>query len=201
MMKISCNSLLNDVLQCLILTNHQLGGIVVPNDGLCHMDENGRYTHSTIQVSQSFVSIDESISGLHWSANHSSPLVSQSLVSIVRPITGLHWSANRWSPFVYQLLTSIGHQSLVFFSQSITDLHWSANHWSSLVSQSYVSVGFAKLAIIVLCNPRCRTTRQLCRLNRNSRKVKWIWYSLSLIKSWKRTKSWADFSKVPWSGS
>lgn len=27
----------------------QLGGIVKPNDGYCHMDVHGKYTHSTIQ--------------------------------------------------------------------------------------------------------------------------------------------------------
>jgi protocadherin alpha len=32
----------------LTLTDLQLGGIVRPNDGKCHMDSKGEYTHSTI---------------------------------------------------------------------------------------------------------------------------------------------------------
>jgi protocadherin alpha len=28
---------------------HQLGGIIEPNDGECHLDEDGIYTHSTLQ--------------------------------------------------------------------------------------------------------------------------------------------------------
>ena len=27
----------------------KLGGIVTPNDGICHMDEKGVYTHSSLQ--------------------------------------------------------------------------------------------------------------------------------------------------------
>jgi protocadherin alpha len=27
----------------------QLGGIIEPNDGMCHLDEYGMYTHSTLQ--------------------------------------------------------------------------------------------------------------------------------------------------------
>ena len=32
----------------------KLGGIVTPNDGLCHMDNKGVYTHSTLQVKRTF---------------------------------------------------------------------------------------------------------------------------------------------------
>lgn len=28
---------------------HQLGGIIEPNDGQCHLDQDGMYTHSTLQ--------------------------------------------------------------------------------------------------------------------------------------------------------
>jgi protocadherin alpha len=37
---------------CILVTFifvHQLGGIIEPNDGECHLDEDGRYTHSTLQ--------------------------------------------------------------------------------------------------------------------------------------------------------
>ncbi len=32
-----------------ILGDGKLGGIVTPNDGHCHMDEKGVYTHSSLQ--------------------------------------------------------------------------------------------------------------------------------------------------------
>ena len=39
----------------------QLGGIVKPNDGLCHMDREGSYTHSTTQDYPSVSQINQKV--------------------------------------------------------------------------------------------------------------------------------------------
>ena len=33
-----------------IAMDGKLGGLVLPNDGLCHLNQTGFYTHSTVQV-------------------------------------------------------------------------------------------------------------------------------------------------------
>lgn len=43
--------MLDGIVLCIFVTIflHQLGGIIEPNDGECHLDEDGMYTHSTLQ--------------------------------------------------------------------------------------------------------------------------------------------------------
>jgi len=44
--------LLDGIVLCIFVTFiflHQLGGIVEPNDGECHLDDDGMYTHSILQ--------------------------------------------------------------------------------------------------------------------------------------------------------
>jgi hypothetical protein len=43
----------------------KLGGIVTPNDGLCHMDEKGVYTHSSIQDYPSVSQINHKVPGFN----------------------------------------------------------------------------------------------------------------------------------------
>ncbi len=46
----------------------KLGGIVTPNDGICHMDEKGVYTHSSIQDYPSVSQINHKVGSflLSW---------------------------------------------------------------------------------------------------------------------------------------
>ena len=43
----------------------KLGGIVVPNDGVCHMDEKGVYTHSSLQDYPSVSQINHKVINSH----------------------------------------------------------------------------------------------------------------------------------------
>lgn len=47
------------------LKNFQLGGVITPNDGICHLDKYGAYTHSTV--------LDyPSISQINWKVKQNS---------------------------------------------------------------------------------------------------------------------------------
>jgi len=56
--------LLDGIVLCIFVTFiflHQLGGIIEPNDGECHLDEDGMYTHSSLQDYPSVTQINNKV--------------------------------------------------------------------------------------------------------------------------------------------
>lgn len=56
--------MLDGIALCIFVTFlflHQLGGIIEPNDGECHLDKDGMYTHSTLQDYPSFLQLNNKV--------------------------------------------------------------------------------------------------------------------------------------------